>query len=276
MDTRQELLKELEALGINPVTGRKIRTDKGQSHNMTKTRSDKGKTHTITKTRSDKGKYHDVKKTRSDKGEHRSPLIAYKLLKYKLLSMPLPNEDTPHYLRDYHVQYDYNGIFYVLEKYSHELIKPGGGRYIDERSGTKTYRNTRWRSGKLTDLEEYRFNALQSVMSHRPIDVDPTSQDEIFLLFKKEFRVLNVDNTFDLFCALYHIAQKDAYDWDYTHWRHDYECVGGDVLSDDFTFNLTYPPGSPEFHPEYATVAYSEYEASATLADTNKDNKGDS
>lgn len=257
LDMRAALMAELASLGIDPATGRKVRSDKGQSHTKDrKTRSDKGKTHNISKQRADKGKTHNMSDySRSDKNTQRSPLIAYRMLKNKLLSLPLPNENTPDYLRDYYVKIDYNGIFYPLEKYSHELIKPGGGRYMTglSKSGAKLYRSSRWRAGKMTDLEEYRFNALQSIVSRRPVPPDP--QNLVYLLFKKEFTVLKCSTTLELFCLLYHVDPNDVYDWDYEHWRHDYECLGGDVLSDEFTFNLTYSPGSPEFHPEYAESA---------------------
>lgn len=202
-----------------------------------KTRSDKGKKRgPNSKIRSDKGL--PRLKVRSDKGVKRGPnniVRSDKGLK-RTTSQGVPKEDLAIYSRVKSrmlnqtiipVNTDLNQIFIPTTTPNE---KQQGDFSIVYR-GQLLKRTVRTRTGYTVDLEQYRFAALQSLLSN-------PATDKVREIFKYEFEQFNVDNTFNLFCQLYHIKPEDSIRWSYKDWRREYTIVydPDQQLAPTFTF----------------------------------------
>lgn len=201
----------------------------------------------LRKPRCDKGKPRGSNsKVRSDKGEPRdyrqSQLV--ETTKYARIKSRLLNEEVDPSLYEQQLSVDANGIFNKVVKKSQHVQEARS--YVSK--GTKVNRMSYHIAGSTIDLEEYRFKSLQELVLYNPVITERLSK-----LYYYELRVTGAKDWFTLYCRLYHISPIDAFSWTYVHWRHDYEIVKGDVLIDDFVFNIDYSPGSKEFLPDYLT-----------------------
>ena len=217
---KQILLTKLSQLGIDPSSGRKHRLDKGQIRGPN------------SRIRSDKGS-----RRFSSLGKTTNPVAQYLSLKTRLLNRPA-DSDGPY--KDYIVQTDQNNIFIPLVKHSSQKYV----EYSVVSRSRKIARTVKHIAGYTTDLEKYRFNALQYLALNPSFKIDDKS------IFKMEYQLTNTDNPFDLFCCLYHIAPEDVLGWTYEKWLSHYRIVADTELTEDFVFNPEYMPGSPEFMPE--------------------------
>ena len=222
---KEELLTKLAQLGINPNSGRKHRSDKGQIRGPNShPRSDKGMRRAISF------------------GKTTNPLSQYLSLKTKLLNRPATLSGPD---KDYIVQVDQNYIFIPLVKHNSQ-------KYIAHsvvNHARRIARTVKHIAGYTTDLEKYRFNALQHLA------LDPESSANHQSAFAIEYQLTNTDNPFDLFCCLYHIAPEDVIKWTYEKWQSHYRIVSDMLLTLDFVFDINHQPGSTEFMPELEDVA---------------------
>lgn len=219
----------------------------------------------LRKPRCDKGKLRGANsKVRSDIGEPREYRKSHlvETTKYARVKSRLLNEDIDQSLYEQELSVDKNGIFNKVIKKSQHIQEARS--YVSK--GLKVNRNSYHIAGSTIDLEEYRFKSLQELALYNPHITDRLSK-----LYSYELRVTGAKNWLELYCRLYHISPVDMFGWTYEHWRHDYEIVKGDVLIDDFVFNIEHSPGTKEFLPEYLTElnAYRE-ELRSTLRRTKK------
>lgn len=240
-EQRQELIK----LGINPDTGRKVRSDKGQVRGAySKTRSDKG----ITRGPQDnplsaKGK------CRADAGQYRSKtkgVSASKFTVYSSLRGRLLRQEADDTQPDYVVREDKNHIYTVMVRHNTARYK----NYTVVNRSVKKTRTVKHIQGYRTDLEAYRWAALyelnQENAGHKAAGYP------IVDVFRHEAEVLRVDNTYDLMCRLYHIADRDQVFWTYEQWARAYRVVQDELLSEDFVFELGKIPGKDGYLLEFA------------------------
>lgn len=240
-EQRQELIK----LGINPNTGRKVRSDKGQVRGAySKTRSDKGVARgpqdnplsSTGRSRADAGQF----RTKT-KGRAASKLATYSNLRGRLLSQEA-DDNQP----DYVVREDKNYIYTVMVRHNTARYK----NYTVVNRNVKKTRTVKHIQGYRTDLEAYRWAALyelnQENAGHKAAGYP------IVDTFKHEAEVLQVDNTYDLMCRLYHIADRDQVFWDYERWARAYKVVQDEVLGEDFVFELGKIPGRDGYLMEFA------------------------
>ncbi len=216
--SKQELLKELEGLGVLS-NGRKSRSDKGKTRGPnSKVRSDKG-THRI-----------------ATYGVQKSPRAIYAALRARLLNREITYNSLV-------IEQDINSIFMPAIK--EDQVREG--YYSVVIHGVKKERTIKHIKGYSVDLERYRFEALQDLAA-------PTQfTEEDGQLFKQEIFLTRATTYLDLFCRLYHVREEDYLRWTYKHWKEDYLIVCDELLDNEFTFNLEHHPGSSEFMPEYAS-----------------------
>lgn len=240
-EQRQELIR----LGINPDTGRKVRSDKGQVRGAnSKTRSDKGMTRgpqdnplsSTGKCRSDAGQY----RTKT-KGVAASKLATYSSLRGRLLRQEA-DDNQP----DYVVREDKNHIYTVMVKHNTARYK----NYTVVNRNVKKTRTVKHIQGYRTDLEAYRWAALYELNQENARH--KAAGYPIGDTFKHEAEVLRVDNTYDLMCRLYHIADRDQVFWTYEQWARAYRVVQDELLSEDFVFELGKIPGRDGYLMEFA------------------------
>lgn len=240
-EQRQELIK----LGINPDTGRKVRSDKGQVRGAySKTRSDKGMTRgpqdnplsSTGRSRADAGQF----RTKT-KGRMASKLATYSSLRGRLLRQEA-DDNQP----DYVVREDKNYIYTVMVRHNTARYK----NYTVVNRNVKKTRTVKHIQGYRTDLEAYRWAALyelnQENAGHKAAGYP------IVDAFRHEAEVLQVDNTYDLMCRLYHIADRDQVFWSYEQWARAYKVVQDELLSEDFVFELGKIPGRDGYLMEFA------------------------
>ena len=223
---KEDLLAQLSELGIDPSSGRKRRSDKDQKRGPN------------SHPRIDKGIRRQI-----SVGKTSNPLSQYRALKARLLNRSATDFGPD---KDYIVQVDFNNIFVPLVKHNSQKYM---NHSVVNRS-KRIARTVKHVAGYTTDLEKYRFNALQYLL----LDTQ-TSVSTITKVFLHEYLITKTDNPFDLFCALYHIAPEDAVRWSYEKWSSYYHMVSDIVLGSDFVFDLYHPPGSEEFMPELAETA---------------------
>lgn len=240
-EQRQELIK----LGINPDTGRKVRSDKGQVRGAySKTRSDKGMTRgpqdnplsATGKCRSDAGQF----RTKT-KGVSASKFATYSNLKARLLRREA-DDNQP----DYVVREDKNYIYTVMVRHNTARYK----NYTVVNRSVKKARTVKHIQGYRTDLEAYRWAALYELNQENARH--KAAGYPIVDTFKHEAEVLQVDNTYDLMCRLYHIADRDQVFWNYEQWARCYRVVQDEVLPEDFVFELGKIPGRDGYLMEFA------------------------
>ena len=240
-EQRQELIK----LGINPDTGRKVRSDKGQVRGAnSKTRCDKGVARgpqnnplsSTGKCRADAGQF----RTKT-KGRMASKFAVYSNLKARLLRQEA-DDNQP----DYVVREDKNYIYTVM-------VRHNTARYMNYtvvNRNVKKARTVKHIQGYRTDLEAYRWAALYELNQENARH--KAAGYPIVEAFKHEAEVLQVDNTYDLMCHLYHIADRDQVFWDYEQWARAYRVVQDEVLGEDFVFELGKIPGRDGYLMEFA------------------------
>lgn len=217
MTEKEILLAQLEAMGINPQSGRKVRSDADQKRGPnSRVRSDAGTRRYTT--------YNQPKE----------PLAIYLNVRGRLLAH---SDDS-----EFQIMPDQNYIFMPMKTENKTVTHNHSIVY----RGKKIFRTVKHIKGKDIDLEKYRFAAIYSkiicgqILPHqRP-------------MFKNELERYPSDTWLELFCQLYHINESDALKWTYNIWISHYIIVCDDYLSSDFKFNVKYRPGSPEFMPEYA------------------------
>lgn len=241
----EELLREAQAL-THP-NGRKVRSDKGKSHQYTKERAKETKPRTP---RSDKGQM------RVDARVAKTKQAVYAAIKAKLYKkdQELINRGESPLLRGV----DENS-FYIVVPAAYETKADYHTQEHKGRSIQHTVR--RVCTQKELDLERHRFNAWQEAALMCP--EDPSIYiPEIKQMLIVRYGLMGKDaddaiakrqiSNFDLFCEFYHLAPKDAAMWDYDTWQSMYSYCPCMTLDDDFVFSLTLRPGTPEFHPEFA------------------------
>lgn len=240
-EQRQELIR----LGINPDTGRKVRSDKGQVRGAnSKVRSDKGMTRgSQDNPLSSKGK------CRADAGQFRTKtkgVAASKLATYSNLRGRLLRQEADDNQPDYVVREDKNHIYTVMVRHNTARYK----NYTVVNRNVKKTRTVKHIQGYRTDLEAYRWAALyelnQENARHKQAGYP------IVDTFRHEAEVLRVDNTYDLMCRLYHIADRDQVFWTYERWARAYRVVQDEVLGEDFVFELGKIPGKDGYLLEFA------------------------
>lgn len=240
-EQRQELLR----LGINPDTGRKVRSDKGQVRGAySKTRSDKGVVRgpqdnplsATGKCRADVGQF----RTKT-KGVAASKLATYSSLRGRLLRHSV-DDNQPEYV----VREDKNNIYIVMVRHNSARYK----NYTVVNRSVKKARTVKHIQGYRTDLEAYRWAALYELNQENARH--KAAGYPIVDVFRHEAEVLRVDNTYDLMCRLYHIADRDQVFWTYEQWAKCYRVVQDELLSDDFVFELGKIPGKDGYLLEFA------------------------
>lgn len=213
--SKEDLLRELESLGYHR-DGRKVRSDKGK---------ERGPNTAIRK----------VETTpRSTKGIQKDPVAVYAALKGKLLNKETSPTDT------YTVIEDINGIFLLMKRENHTVEN----KYVIVHRGQALNRTVKHIQGYTTDLESYRFRALQSIVSNSGFN----EKEE--RLFKKEIDTYKVNNPLDLFCCLYRVHDYDCLMWSYEKWRKDYDIAAPSLPENiQICFELNKRPGTENFLP---------------------------
>ena len=226
---------QLIALGIDPDTGRKIRSDKGQPRGKVLNPDDKrlgpsSKMDTFHRVMTRLRRYDEK---RASKGEQ------------TILG-----------------QFDENGYFCIIP----ETFEKVGGVYQQRIEGRVIVHSIRKvRTQKELDLEKYRFEGFQewafSEHANEPAELDYHGKIAIRMMLKCRYCIN--DKTadecmekrkitwFELFCELYYLDPMEASLWDYETWLSHYKIAPAETLPDDFVFHIKTPPGTPEFMPEW-------------------------
>lgn len=227
--SKEELLQELEELGYDPLTGRKHRSDAGIK----------------------RGPNSHI---RSDAGTSKNcrvlePVVLYSRVLNNLL------KDTRECVQ---VQKDINDIYLPI-------VRPSTVQMVNHNvvtHGVSKARTVKHIAGYTTDLEKYRFEALQSIASGKK----PESRSRETIVFspeisatKQAFKEIEI-TWLDVFCLLYHIKEEDYLLWTYKKWRQDYDIVCDEHLSNDFTFDISHRPGSESFRPDLAGKVMAKYQ----------------
>lgn len=216
---------QLIMLGIDPDTGRKIRSDKGQVRGPNSVE------------RSDKGQPRP-----NARGEgKKSALATYAQMKGNILSKE-EDPDQP----DYVLAEDVNHIFSPMVKHNYAVYM----NYVVTNRARRIARTVKHIQGHETDLELRRWNALYQLNQENYLHIK--AGYPLVKNFAREAAIFGVDNTFDLMCALYHIAPEEQYKWQYDDWRKCYTILNGAKLDKDFVFKWGHIPGEPDYLPEYA------------------------
>lgn len=209
----------LRALGIDPETGRKIRSDAGHSHNV----SDSGRqdmseaakrgretraqsSNKQTKRRKDIGAHHEAPKA--------TKLAIYARVKGRLLKNNICDDSDQ---SDYFVRTDENGIFVPMKKDPRAVHEFRAVTIHTESGSYKSQRYVQYRNGYVIDLEHYRWDALYELVENNVLD------EPINSVFKREAEVLCVDNHLDLALKLYHLSEKQYTSMTYKEWRELYD-----------------------------------------------------
>ena len=217
MTEKELLLAQLEALGVSPESGRKIRSDANKQRGPN------------SKIRSDAGT-----QRYSTHGMQKEPLAVYSNVRGRLLSRSAES--------DFQIMPDTNYIFMPMKRENKTINQ---NHFIVHR-GKRIFRTVKHIKGNNIDLEKYRFNAIYSKILYGAI------QQHHKPLFKNELDLYPSETWLELFCQLYHIKENEALKWSYDNWRSHYIIVCDDYLSPEFKLNIKHKPGSPEFLPEYA------------------------
>ena len=213
--SKEELLNELQSLGIDPSTGRKVRSDKGK---------ERGKRKPNSKIRSDYGKYRI-----STNGVQIEPLTKYARMRtYWLNSEKLS------------ITVDENMIYIPTETRKQVIDGP----YSFVMYGRRINRTVRHVAAYSVDLENARFNALQSLCGQ-------TWPERCSTIFKFEKSIFGEDKTpLDIFCTLYHIKEEEYIYWSYEKWRSQYIIVQNGITPLPSTFVFQY---GKQVGKDYAT-----------------------
>ena len=228
--TEQQRIKLL-ALGIDPDTGRKIRSDKGKERKPYKPRQPKESTNS-------------------------SAMNTYKrvLGRIKARDQELVRNGEVPLLRGF----DENGYFLVIPaayatkacdyKQLHQ------GRVI-------SHSVRRVCTQKEIDLEKYRFAALQEMAFSDQANEPVTQLEHVRIMLRERYHLIEREidaclqrrkiTWFELFCELYYLDPMEASLWDYETWLSHYRIAPKETLPDDFVFRIKTPPGTPEFMPEW-------------------------
>ena len=250
----------LLSAGVDPETGRKIRSDKGTKRGPnSKVRSDKGTKRGPNSTiRSDKGYKRPTKE--------RSKITVYLALKGRILNSTVYDETQP----DYCLRIDENMLFIPMIK--HNTVKQQNYTIVSK--GLAKQRTCKHIQGYEIDLESYRFEALQELALNFPNELIAESQynikfaaevSQLVNLYGSDIVNKATITWWDLFCLLYHILGEDVAKWTYQQWHQQYEIAqtyynqtyGDDVpLSSDFTFEFGKKLGT-DYWTEMSSVSQS-------------------
>ena len=210
--SKEELLNELQSLGIDPSTGRKVRSDKGKERGERKPNS---------KIRSDYGKYRI-----STNGVQIEPLTKYARMRtYWLNSEKLS------------ITVDENMIYIPTETRKQVIDGP----YSFVMYGRRINRTVRHVAAYSVDLENARFNALQSLCGQ-------TWPERCSTIFKFEKSIFGEDKT--PLDTLYHIKEEEYIYWSYEKWRSQYIIVQNGITPLPSTFVFQY---GKQVGKDYAT-----------------------
>ena len=231
--TKEELLEELKTL-IDPLSGRKRRSDKGKRRHAYNSPMYQSKMHIYNKVRARVGNRDSQLKKETD-------------VSSSLLS----------------IEYDENGFYLPVP----EAYKTISCYYKQDYHGRAIEHTTRRvRTQKGIDLERYRFEAWQQIATETPDKIVEPSPDIRNLLYNRyglTGSLEEIDEVIDnrqvswltFFCEMYFIRLEDARKWDYETWREYYELCPVGQLPDDFEFIYGVKPGTEYFHPEWAYIA---------------------
>lgn len=242
--TKQELLAEAQLLaqrnGLNPSTGRKVRSDKG------KKRLDKDARPNL------------YKRDKSSPTATASKMDIYKRVLGKVLKKDqtrIANNEVPFF-----AGYDHHGYYIVIEpQYVTEAQ-----HYEQTHKGRKIVHELRRKCiQKRLDLEQHRFEAWQEMATnHETRDTVVPVCPELRVMLYERYGLTPQEANFAiekrqitwylLFQEFYFVEEQDIGTWDYKLWREHYDRVPKELLPEDFRFSLKYKPGTPEFHPEWA------------------------
>lgn len=198
------------------------------------------------KPRSDAGKRRGPNsKKRSDAGKSRTmrPTVKTALTIYRKMRSYYCQDETVN------IVVDVNNIFVPYQ----EEVKRIEKEHSVLTHGQRIYRDSRLVKGRYIDLEKYRFNALQELITEDwSYDSYYTFQEIIATLLGPDADN-PIDTPMDLFCRLYHVNPEDSIQWSYQEWRDEYNIVYNDdtPLSDDFVFRLHEHVGK-DYALEYA------------------------
>lgn len=247
MDKSYEELLE-EALALTHPSGRKVRSDKGKTHNYTAIRTKE----TLPRAaRKDKGV------RRPEMQAPKSKVWIYATIKGKLYKKDqelIARGELP-LLRGV----DENSYYIVVPA----AYKTRASNHTQEYKGRSIQHTTRRVcTQRELDLERYRFNAYQELATSKEWNEPSPYISEIRQMLSTRYGIVGQEaedaiakrqiSNFDLFCEFYHLRVEDAAMWDYDTWQAMYQLCPCETLDDDFVFSLTLRPGTPEFHPEFA------------------------
>lgn len=211
--------------------------------------------------------YHSSgRKQRSDKDQIRGEIKSTdksKLWTYIKIKNQLYNRDQKLREREGY------GLFLEMDENSFYLLIPA--RYRNEgKMYTQTYKGRkiehivrRTKIQNEIDLEQYRFNGYkeQAVLHGQEI-VPEKYWPEVRQMLNIRYGLTGDEATqaltkrqitwIELFCEFYFLSKDEYWLWEYEHWQRDYSYIPTQQLPEDFEFLLNYPPGSEEFHPEWA------------------------
>lgn len=240
--SKQELLAEAKLLaqrnGLNPITGRKVRSDKGKKRLDPETKPNLYKRSLQTKKLSKLAIYNQVLGKVKAKDQTR-----------------IANNEAPFF-----EGYDANGFYIVIPaQYTTEAA-----HYEQHYKGRKINHDTRRKCiQKKLDLERHRFEAWQEMATnHETRDHVVPICPELRVMLDQRFGILGKEadqailrrqiTWYELFQEFYFVEAEDVSTWDYDLWRDHYVCCPRETLPEEFRFRLKERPGSPTFHPEWA------------------------
>ena len=228
MDDKQRAL--LLSLGIDPSTGRKIRSDKGKTH-QARAQEDNRK-----------------------KPSSKMSIYCRVITRIKNLDAKRVQNNEPTLLGDF----DENGLFVVIPAV-YETKACNYKQVVEGRTIDHTVR--RVCTQKEIDLEKYRFEALQEMAFSDQGNMPVTQLEHVRIMLAKRYGLSANDiarclekrkiTWWELYLELYHISEYEAALWDYDTWHSHYEIAPKETLPDDFEFRIKTPPGTKEFMPEW-------------------------